>query len=50
LNEKLPGYKGEALKALERLEAEVGDFLRVEKNGDPSLPLRLQAKDSTCQE
>jgi len=34
LNEKLPGYKGEALKALERLEAEVGDLLRVEKNGE----------------
>jgi len=34
LNEKLPGYKGEALKALESLEAEVGDFLRIEKNGE----------------
>ena len=34
MNEKLPGYKGEALKALEKLEAEVGDFLHVEKNGE----------------
>jgi len=34
LNEKLPGYKGEALKALERLGAEAGDLLRIEKDGD----------------
>jgi len=34
LNEKLPGYKGEALKALERLGAEAGDLLRIEKDGE----------------
>jgi len=34
LSEKLPGYKGEALKALERLGAEAGDLLRVEKDGE----------------
>ena len=34
MSEKLPGYKGEALKALERLGAEAGDLLRVEKDGE----------------
>lgn len=34
MNEKLPGYKGEALKALERLGAEAGDLLRIEKDGE----------------
>jgi len=33
LNEKLSGYKGEALKALEGIGAEVGDFLRIDKDG-----------------
>jgi glutamyl-tRNA(Gln) amidotransferase subunit D len=34
LNEKLPGYKGEALRALERVGAEAGDLIRVEKDGE----------------
>jgi len=34
LNEKLPGYKGKALRVLERLGAEAGDLLRIEKDGE----------------
>jgi len=34
LNEKLPGYKGEALKTLERLGVEMGDLLHIEKDGE----------------
>jgi len=34
LSGKLPGYKGEALKTLEKIEAEAGDLLRIEKDGE----------------
>ena len=34
MSEKLPGYKGEALKALERVGAEAGDLIRVERDGE----------------
>ena len=33
MNEKLPGYKGEALRILESLGAETGDFICIEKEG-----------------
>jgi glutamyl-tRNA(Gln) amidotransferase subunit D len=33
LSEKLPGYKGKALSALAKSEAQVGDLIRVIKNG-----------------
>ena len=35
LNEKtgLPGYKGEALEALKRINAEIGDLIRITKDG-----------------
>jgi glutamyl-tRNA(Gln) amidotransferase subunit D len=34
LGEKLPGYKGEALKSLREAEAEIGDILRVSRKGE----------------
>jgi len=33
LSEKLPGYKGKALEALLKIKAEVGDLIRVKKEG-----------------
>jgi len=34
LSEEFPGYKGEALKLLKEAKAEIGDIIRVIKNGD----------------
>lgn len=34
MSEEFPGYKGEALKTLKQAEAEVGDIIRVTKNGE----------------
>jgi len=34
LSEEFPGYKGEVLKLLEEAKAEIGDIIRVIKNGD----------------
>ena len=33
LSEKLPGYRGEALRILKSLGAKTGDFIRIEKEG-----------------
>ena len=32
--EGFSGYKGEALEAIKRAEAEIGDIIRVTKNGE----------------
>jgi len=34
LSEEFPGYKGEALKFLKKAEAEIGDIIRITKNGE----------------
>jgi glutamyl-tRNA(Gln) amidotransferase subunit D len=34
LSEKFPGYKGEALQLLKKAKAEIGDIIRVIKNGE----------------
>jgi len=34
LNEEFPGYKGEALKFLKKAGAEIGDIIRITKNGE----------------
>jgi glutamyl-tRNA(Gln) amidotransferase subunit D len=34
LSEEFPGYKGEALKLLKKAKAEIGDIVRVIKNGE----------------
>ena len=34
MSEEFPGYKGEALKLLKEAKAEIGDIIRVIKNGD----------------
>jgi len=31
MSEEFPGYKGEALKALKKAEAEIGDIIRITK-------------------
>ncbi len=34
MSEEFPGYKGEALKFLKKAEAEIGDIIRITKNGE----------------
>jgi len=34
LSEEFPGYRGQALKFLKKAEAEIGDIIRVTKNGE----------------
>ncbi len=34
MGEELPGYKGEALKLLREAEVEIGDLLRISRNGE----------------
>jgi hypothetical protein len=32
--EKFSGYKGEALEAIKKAEAEIGDVIRITRNGE----------------
>ncbi len=34
MNDEFPGYRGQALKILKRAEAEIGDVIRITKNGE----------------
>jgi len=34
LSEEFPGYKGEALQVLKKVEAEIGDIIRITKDGE----------------
>jgi len=34
LSEEFPGYKGKALQVLKKVEAEIGDIIRITKNGE----------------
>ena len=34
MSEEFPGYRGEALQLLKQVKAEVGDIIRIDKNGD----------------
>ena len=34
MSEEFPGYKGEALKFLKKAEAEIGEIIRIPKDGE----------------